>query len=105
MRVQISSSRVLRLSGERQINENKWRKFHKELPIPPEFDTSGISAKFEGGMLYVKLPKLITPIKQQLEPPPSAQPDHQKPRIMDKAEKTTQPPPPTTPIAPPQVLD
>ncbi|CAL0317578.1 unnamed protein product [Lupinus luteus] len=121
LKVQIASTRILRLSGERQMSENKWRQFRKEFPIPNESDTSGVSAKFESGMLYIKLPKHITPIKTQ--PPtiqeapknpqqpttPNVQPPHanqQKP--MDKAssepktEKTTNNPPPPTPIAPHQ---
>ncbi|XP_019459295.1 PREDICTED: inactive protein RESTRICTED TEV MOVEMENT 2-like isoform X2 [Lupinus angustifolius] len=116
LKVQIASTRVLRLSGERQISDNKWRQFRKEFPVPNESDTSGVSAKFENGMLYIKLPKYITPIKTQ--PPiiqqapknpqqPSTPNANNQQKPMDKAsfepktEKTTNPPPPT-PIAPRQ---
>ncbi|KAK7300352.1 hypothetical protein RJT34_11196 [Clitoria ternatea] len=65
MRVQVTSNRVLRVSGERKISDNKYRRFRKELPIPETNETSGISAKFEAGMLYVRIPKVSTPIKPQ----------------------------------------
>lgn len=67
LRVQVSSKRVLRLTGERKISENKWRKFRKDEKLSDFHDTSGISAKFEAGMLYVRLPKIIKPIQE--EPP------------------------------------
>ncbi|KAJ1386408.1 HSP20-like chaperone [Sesbania bispinosa] len=63
MRVQVTSTRILKLSGERQISENKWRRFRKEFTIPTDSDTSGISAKFEAGMLYVRLPKMINKLQ------------------------------------------
>ncbi|BAT79743.1 hypothetical protein LR48_Vigan04g039100 [Vigna angularis] len=69
LKVQVSSNRVLRLRGERKISDNKWRRFHKEVILSDSHDTTGINAKFEAGMLYVKLPKLI-----KLPPPPSPRP-------------------------------
>ncbi|OIW16252.1 hypothetical protein TanjilG_18967 [Lupinus angustifolius] len=70
LRVQIASTGTLRLSGERQIRDNIWRQFHKQFSLPSDSDTNGVSAKFESGMLYVKLPKLIKPT----QPPTSTTP-------------------------------
>ncbi|ESW10291.1 hypothetical protein PHAVU_009G196600 [Phaseolus vulgaris] len=75
LKVQVSNNRVLRLSGERKISENKWRRFRKEEPLSDSHDTSGINAKFEAGMLYVKLPKVIKP----QPPPPPLSPTQQEP--------------------------
>ncbi|XP_028800012.1 inactive protein RESTRICTED TEV MOVEMENT 2-like isoform X2 [Neltuma alba] len=95
LKVQISSSRKVRISGERQIDDNKWSRFYMELPIPSDSDTNEIAAKFERGTLYVKFPKLITPVippqppqppTQQAPPPPSPPP----------------PPPPSPPPPPPR---
>ncbi|XP_061338202.1 inactive protein RESTRICTED TEV MOVEMENT 2-like [Gastrolobium bilobum] len=90
LKVQISSTRILKVSGERKINENKWRRFLKELPVPPNSDTSGISAKFDDGKLYVRIPKVITPIKSQAaattptqEAPKPQQPTTKKPNARD----------------------
>jgi len=84
LRVQVSSNRVLRVSGERKISENKWRRFRKEEPLSDSHDTSGISAKFEAGMLYVKLPKVMkppssSPPPSSPPPPPPPSPTQQKP--------------------------
>lgn len=58
------------------MNEKKWRRFRKEFSIPSHSDTSKIAAKFEAGILYVKLPTLInqqniapTPIQQEPQKP------------------------------------
>ncbi|XP_040993608.1 inactive protein RESTRICTED TEV MOVEMENT 2-like [Juglans microcarpa x Juglans regia] len=65
LRVQVTSSRDLRVSGERPLGNNKWRRFNKELSIPSDVETNKITAKFEGGTLYIIHPKAITPAKPQ----------------------------------------
>ncbi|KAE9606238.1 hypothetical protein Lal_00025163 [Lupinus albus] len=93
LKVQIASTRILRLSGEREMGDKKWRQFRKEFAIPDESDTSGVSAKFESGILYINLPKHI-----KTQPPPTIQ----------HPPKSTNPPPPPppppapTPVAPPK---
>ncbi|KAL5101636.1 hypothetical protein RYX36_005963 [Vicia faba] len=77
LRVQVTSTRVLRVSGERQMNDKKWRRFRKEFSIPSHSDTSKVAAKFEAGILYVKLPKLIN--QQNIAPTPTQQ-EPQKPQ-------------------------
>ncbi|KAL2945573.1 Inactive protein RESTRICTED TEV MOVEMENT 2 [Bienertia sinuspersici] len=61
LRVQLTTSRILKISGERQVGENKWKRFHKEFHVPTNCDTKEITAKFEGGILYIRQPKSITP--------------------------------------------
>lgn len=78
LRVQVTSTRVLRVSGERQMNEKKWRRFCKEFSIPPHFDTNNIGAKFEAGILYIKLPKLIN--QQNIVPTPTKPITQQEPQ-------------------------
>lgn len=60
LKVQVTTNRKLRVSGERPLNNNKWSQFKVEVPIPSNSDVNEISAKFEGGSLYVKHPKIIT---------------------------------------------
>ncbi|CAJ2653775.1 hsp20/alpha crystallin family protein [Trifolium pratense] len=81
LRVQVTSTRVLRVSGERQTNEKKWRRFRKEVSIPPHSDTSSIGAKFEAGILYIKLPKLIK--QQNIAPTPTPTPAPIKPTTQE----------------------
>lgn len=75
MRVQLSRSGVLKISGIRPVGDNKWSSFQKDFPLSPNCDTNKISAKFEGGILYVRQPKLIVPAeKEETKTPPSETP-------------------------------
>ncbi|XP_021720615.1 pollen-specific leucine-rich repeat extensin-like protein 1 [Chenopodium quinoa] len=86
LRVQLTTSRVLKISGERQIGDNRWRRFHKEFQVPTNCDTKEITAKFEGGILYIRQPKIITPAgapeqvadkgKAAIEAPMPSKPPH-----------------------------
>ncbi|KAM7276977.1 hypothetical protein ACFE04_018843 [Oxalis oulophora] len=76
VKVQVTSTRKLRVNGERPIRENIVSRFRKEFPIQSDVDINKISANFTGGTLYVKLPKLataITPSERQgsVKPPPT----------------------------------
>ncbi|KAG6763140.1 hypothetical protein POTOM_033676 [Populus tomentosa] len=72
LKVQVTSTRTLRITGERSHGDNKWSSFHKELPIPLYYDVNQISANFKGGILQVKHPKKITspanPVQETAEP-------------------------------------
>ncbi|KAK1588744.1 hypothetical protein Q3G72_026581 [Acer saccharum] len=72
LKVQVTTLRNLRVSGERALGNNKWSRFSLEFPIPANYDTNEITAKFEGSSLYIKHPKIITaedpkPQQQQIE--------------------------------------
>lgn len=64
IRVQVTLSGKLKITGEHQIGDNKWRRFQKEIPISPDCDKNGITANFEKGILYVRQPKIRPPPKQ-----------------------------------------
>lgn len=64
IRVQVTLSGKLKITGECQIGDNKWRRFQKEIPISPDCDKNGITAKFENSILYVMQPKIRSPPKQ-----------------------------------------
>lgn len=88
MKVQITLSRKLRLSGERPLGEgNKWSRFHKEIPIDSNYDPNEIGAKFEKGILLIRHPKIIVPynepqemIKPSTEAPKPPKPPHDDPQ-------------------------
>ncbi|KAH8509846.1 hypothetical protein H0E87_007684 [Populus deltoides] len=44
LKVQVTSSRVLRVSGERQLSGTRWSTFRKEIPISSNYDTNEIAA-------------------------------------------------------------
>ncbi|KAJ6717124.1 HEAT SHOCK PROTEIN 26 [Salix koriyanagi] len=60
LKVQVTSTRTLRIMGERSHGDNKRSRFKREIPIPLYYDADQITAKFEGGILQVKHPKKIT---------------------------------------------
>ncbi|KAJ7960379.1 inactive protein RESTRICTED TEV MOVEMENT 2-like [Quillaja saponaria] len=64
LKVQVTPSRNLRIHGEQKISENgetKYRRFRKEFPIPPNCDTTKITAKFESSvLLFVRHPKKMS---------------------------------------------
>ncbi|KAL4611334.1 hypothetical protein ACB092_08G116300 [Castanea dentata] len=61
LKVQVTSAGNLRVSGQRSLGKNKWKRFDKEFTIPPNVDTNAISAKYDENIIYVKLPKVIAP--------------------------------------------
>lgn len=87
--VQLTPTKVLRISGEREIENNKSICFQKEFPVSSNTDTNKIAAKFERGILYIRQPKLIIPEEKQdnklpiPEPPapkkPADKPESSKP--------------------------
>lgn len=101
LKVQVTSSRVLRVSGERQLSGNRWSTFRKEIPISSNYDTNEIAARFEKGILYVKQPKIIVPDapkpQEQARSPVEASKNDQKP-----AQENAQPPPIQAPGKPEQ---
>ncbi|KAA0055710.1 hypothetical protein IC582_003206 [Cucumis melo] len=99
LKVQVTSTGKLRVSGERKLGNGKWLRFEKEIDIPADADTDKISAKLEEGILYVKQPKKLSatssniPPVQQPKPKPQSQPP-------PAATKPTADPPTVRPSAP-----
>ncbi|XP_076898475.1 uncharacterized protein LOC143552058 [Bidens hawaiensis] len=60
LRVQLRSRNLI-ISGERKLQQNTWSRFRVEFPVSANCDLNKISAKFEGHILFVRQPKLITP--------------------------------------------
>ncbi|PON59202.1 Small heat shock protein HSP [Parasponia andersonii] len=98
LKIQITSTGKLRILGERLIGQNKRRGFQKEFPLASDCDTSKISAKFEGGILYVK-PETIAP-KQKISPPTPDQVQQQQ-----QAPQVPSPHKPAAPQPPSQKLE
>ncbi|CAL0317577.1 unnamed protein product [Lupinus luteus] len=58
LKVQVTSKPVLKIMGERQMTENRWGRFNIEFPLPSDYDTENVTAKFEDSKLYIKFAKL-----------------------------------------------
>ncbi|CAH8341940.1 unnamed protein product [Eruca vesicaria subsp. sativa] len=90
LKVQVTSTRKVRVMGERHAGANRWIRLHKEFPIPPNINVDSIAAIFEGTNLVVKLPR-VKPIEQQTSPIGTTA----KPPPVHKGTEKVQPPKPT----------
>ncbi|KAF5199136.1 Hsp20-like chaperones superfamily protein [Thalictrum thalictroides] len=68
LRVQIDNRGNLKISGERQLEDNRWSRFHMEFRASKNCNTTDITAKFVGGLLYVKFPKKSAEVLEQNQP-------------------------------------
>ncbi|KAF9684617.1 hypothetical protein SADUNF_Sadunf04G0137100 [Salix dunnii] len=97
LKVQVTSMRVLKISGERQLSDNKWSTFRKEIPISSNYDTNEIAARFDRGILYVKHPKVIVQeqlssvVEGKVEPPPPESATEPKKQPQEKTTSEQQP--------------
>ncbi|KAJ0260206.1 hypothetical protein HA466_0064420 [Hirschfeldia incana] len=67
LKVQVTSTRKVRVTGERHAGANRWIRLRKEFPIPANINVDSIAAVFVGTSLVVKLPRL-EPMGQQTSP-------------------------------------
>ncbi|KAL3327871.1 hypothetical protein AABB24_035505 [Solanum stoloniferum] len=105
VRVQLTRTGVVKISGQRPVAESKWLRFQKDFPVSQNCDKTKISAKFENGILYVKQPKLITtssekkdqelPTSDAQQPKDEPQPTSQKKDEEQTKDEKTQTPAPT----------
>jgi hypothetical protein len=60
---------MLRITGERPIQGNKWRKFDQTYPVPQNSEAEKLEAKFEQGILILKMQKktISQSTKQEVE--------------------------------------
>ncbi|WOK95616.1 protein RESTRICTED TEV MOVEMENT 2 [Canna indica] len=52
------NGKLITISGERQrLTDKRWSRFNKEFRLPGDCNTKAITAKLEGGTLYISLPR------------------------------------------------
>ncbi|GKF13503.1 inactive protein restricted TEV movement 2-like protein [Tanacetum coccineum] len=84
MKVQVVSSEqqgstILRIRGERRLHHNTWSRFRIEFPLSENCDLYKIRVNLEGGILFVKQPKLVSLAAKPEEESPTSMPTPQKP--------------------------
>nr|GME04136.1 inactive protein RESTRICTED TEV MOVEMENT 2-like [Ipomoea batatas] len=87
LRVQVTRSGSLKISGQRPKWGDKWLRFHKEFPISPNCIQNKITAKFERGILFVRQPKMIIAEKQLAAEPQKPAADEQRKAGEEPAKK------------------
>lgn len=70
VKVAVTTTRKLRLTGERPTGGNKWIRFRQEVPIPMTVDIDSVSATFKDNKLYIRHSKVKTESPQTKPPPP-----------------------------------
>ncbi|RWR93378.1 Alpha crystallin/Hsp20 domain-containing protein [Cinnamomum micranthum f. kanehirae] len=68
LRVQLDNKGVLKVSGERPIQGNKWTRFRKDFHVPDHCDVTQIRATFDDGALYITMPKTNLTSPQPTKP-------------------------------------
>ncbi|KAI9116825.1 hypothetical protein K1719_012191 [Acacia pycnantha] len=88
LKVQVTSTPIVKIIGEQQISDNKFRRIIKEFSIPSECDTNEVSAKFERGSLYIKFSfKPSKPREEEEEAKPSNEVSEQNEETVPEKKK------------------
>ncbi|CAN6848902.1 unnamed protein product [Brassica oleracea] len=90
LKLAVSSTRKLRLTGERRTGGNKWIRFHKEVPVPLTLDIDSVSATFKDNKLYVRHPKVKKTQVPQTKPPMIKKPHDQHEKNKGQGSKASQ---------------
>ncbi|KAJ0266504.1 HSP20-like chaperones superfamily protein [Hirschfeldia incana] len=69
IKVVVTTTRKLRLTGERPTGGNKWIRFRHEVPVPMTVDIDSVSAMFKDNKLYIRHSKVKTESPHQTKPP------------------------------------
>ncbi|XP_057422173.1 18.0 kDa class II heat shock protein-like [Lotus japonicus] len=65
VKLQVDSYGRIVVKGERQANEQKRVHFQLVFPVPVDSDTDKLAGHFDGGILYVTVPKRVAEEKNQ----------------------------------------
>ncbi|XP_065871558.1 inactive protein RESTRICTED TEV MOVEMENT 2 [Euphorbia lathyris] len=80
----VHSSRVIRVTGEHLISNNKWKRFNRAFPVPENCNVQKIQAKFQTPTLTITLPKISpTPTSTPTNPSFIEKPQNNKTDSVD----------------------
>ncbi|KAL3755001.1 hypothetical protein ACJRO7_002129 [Eucalyptus globulus] len=97
LRVQVSSTGDVTVSGERPLDDQRWIKFRKVFKFPKEYKLDGTRAKLAGNVLHV-----IVPVPKEMRPQ-AADVAQETPQTGGGLERrgSGKPPPPASMMPPP----
>ncbi|KAL8217579.1 hypothetical protein R6Q57_020952 [Mikania cordata] len=80
LKLQVENRTHILVSGERQVRENKYKRFEKSYELPKDADIEKITGKLDGEILYISVPKKVEEHKEikngsNLEPASSSNED------------------------------
>ena len=102
----VQSARILRVNGERPIQDNRWSRFNEAFPVPENCVVDNIEARFYQGILTITMPKIISQLRPAEEAKtiqnPTSTPNSasDQPKPQEVAEKIPPPKPTSAKTAP-----
>ncbi|XP_062175162.1 inactive protein RESTRICTED TEV MOVEMENT 2-like isoform X2 [Alnus glutinosa] len=92
--IYVQSSHILRVSGERPLNDNRWSRFEQAFPVPENCDVDKIQGLFQQGILTITMPKKIIAKVRPVEEPKAIQKATSNPKPQEVQKEIPPPPPP-----------
>ncbi|KAI3726901.1 hypothetical protein L1987_66708 [Smallanthus sonchifolius] len=59
LKLQVNNQTHILVSGERQVRENKYKRFEQSFELPKDADIEKITGKLDGEILYISVPKKV----------------------------------------------
>jgi type IV secretory pathway VirB10-like protein len=97
--IYVQSSHILRVSGERPLNDNRWSRFEQAFPVPENCDVDKIQGLFQQGILTITMPKKIIAQVRPVEEPNAIQKATSNPKPQEVQKEIPPPPPPPSPTS------
>ncbi|KAI3445239.1 hypothetical protein Pfo_001904 [Paulownia fortunei] len=86
IRVSTEGRNIIRARGERVAAGNKWSRFQEDFQVPENCEMNSIRAKFQGGILYISVPKRKVDKPQEALPPKPTSTDTPKQQTPQKGQ-------------------
>ncbi|KAI3777556.1 hypothetical protein L1987_47356 [Smallanthus sonchifolius] len=67
LKLQVDNRTHILVSGERQVRENKYKRFEQSFELPKDADIEKITGKLDGEILYVSVPKKVEQEHQEIK--------------------------------------
>ncbi|KAF5758486.1 putative alpha crystallin/Hsp20 domain, HSP20-like chaperone [Helianthus annuus] len=67
LKLQVDDRTHIIVSGERQVRENKYKRFEQRLELPKDADIEKITGKLDGEILYISVPKKVEQVHNKIK--------------------------------------
>ncbi|XP_024970768.1 inactive protein RESTRICTED TEV MOVEMENT 2-like [Cynara cardunculus var. scolymus] len=67
LKLQVDNQTRIVVSGERQVRENKYKRFEQSFELPKNADIEKITGKLDGEILYISVPKKVEQEHQEIK--------------------------------------
>lgn len=67
LKLQVDNQTHIVVSGERQVRENKYKRFEQKFELPKNADIEKITGKLDGEILYISVPKKVEQEHQEMK--------------------------------------